>query len=102
MAVSYTINGILFKTQKDLRAHLKAMYAFYKNGDSLSKKDFNFVYDLFKHHEEYKTRIAGGVKDIKLDFSLWKGVKTRCFYIIHDDGTLEDFSYENCIKNYKP
>ena len=51
--------------------------------------------ELLKHHEKAEDKLKGAV-----DFtvSLHPEFKqTRCFFVIKEDGTKEDFSFHKCL-----
>lgn len=70
-----------------------------KDGDVLGEGEKSFMVDLLKFHQKAEAKL----KDLK-DISV--GVHpshpdTRCFMVVRNDGTKEDFSVSKCIDAIK-
>lgn len=53
--------------------------------------------ELLKHHEKAEEKLKGA-KDFTV--SLHPEYKqTRCFFVIKEDGSKEDFSFHKCLTN---
>lgn len=98
-AISYTIAGRFFATQKDLAAHVSAMlrdYGQYAPAQLLGD-DAAFMGDLLLRHPSAERKIGCGVA------ALWvrrNGAFGNGFYVERTDGTLVDFSYKQCIRPF--
>lgn len=97
MTSSYTINGKKFPTQKDLIKSIQSILHGYPLGNYLNKNDFEFIMDLLSHHSEAREKIGCGVEAITTGKNQHG---TTSFYIKRKDGSGDDFSYLDCIKNY--
>lgn len=96
--MKYTIEDLQFKTKTEITSYYKTMLNSYVPGDIVSASDFTDLCKLLKFHHGYEIKTAKGVQAIKVD---WMQYGTRCFHIIHNDGSTIDFSYVECIKGVK-
>lgn len=80
--LKYIFKGILQKTDDD---------------DVIGENDHKLLMELLKYHDSYDEK----VKDIKHftvgQHPLYK--QTRCFFVVRNDGTREDFSSTKCVEN---
>ncbi|CAD8105079.1 unnamed protein product [Paramecium sonneborni] len=53
--------------------------------------------DVLKHHHNYKQKLGVGIKSMMVDQNT-KYQQNRTFYLIRNDDTRADFSYEKCLK----
>ncbi|MDY0089990.1 MAG: DCL family protein [Flavobacteriaceae bacterium] len=88
------IGTLSFKSKKEALTHFKQILNSYDFGETLNANDFNEVYELLKTHEKVKEKIGVGIKEIKVDVIR---SKTKCFYLIRNDLTIESFSYTRRI-----
>lgn len=98
-AISYTIAGRYFDTQKDLAAHISAMLRDYGQHAPvrLLHEDEAFIGDLLLRHPSADRKVGCGVA------AIWvrrNGAFGNGFYIERTDGTLIDFSYKQCIRPF--
>ncbi|XVF09066.1 hypothetical protein REPUB_Repub07fG0059000 [Reevesia pubescens] len=68
---------------------------------NLNKYEHMVLLDLLKKgHLEPDKKIGGGVKAFKIrNHPMWK---SKCFFVIRDDETVEDFSFRKCIDHILP
>ena len=86
-----TICGITFPTIKAANAYTKAIYKKYKENDTVSDEDTEFLIAALKLKSmRGEDKIKCGVKRIYLKRTEWD---TCCFYIERIDGSTTDFSY---------
>lgn len=94
----YIVKGKSFKTQKELRNYIRNIRDVYLDGQRLSQDDFDFMFDLLQRHEEAKIKIGCGVSYMYVKtnevFKLNRG-----FWLVRDDGSETDFSFEICLKH---
>jgi hypothetical protein len=85
------------KTQKSLKAYFRKIMDEIGFCESI-KTHFPLYYDeiceLFKRHPENKSKMFGMV-DIKLQNHLQ--FNNRCFFILYENGKLDNISYNLCI-----
>jgi len=96
-ALSYTIAGRTFDTQKDLVSHVQAILRHYKAPAQLCDDDAAFMGDLLQRHPNAEIKIGCGVQ------SIWvrrNGAFGQGFYVDRIDGTSTDFSYKQCIRPF--
>ena len=62
-------------------------------------EDVAFLHDLVKLHPTPETVVGAGVKHFLVRVN-GKGLNdNRCFWVLRDDGTFDDFSWPECLKN---
>lgn len=96
-ALSYTIAGHTFETQKDLVIYVQAILRRYRAPAQLSADDTAFMGDLLQRHPSAEIKIGCGVQ------SIWirrNGAFGQGFYVDRVDGTSTDFSYKQCIRPF--
>lgn len=96
-AISYTIAGRAFDTQKDLAAYVSALLRRYRPPVRLSGDDGAFMADLALRHPSAEIKIGCGCA------AIWvrrNGAFGTGFYIERTDGTFVDFSYKQCIRPF--
>lgn len=96
-AISYTIAGVTFETQKDLAAYVSALLRSARPPIRLSGDDTAFMGDLLLRHPSAERKIGCGVAAIWIKRN---GVFGNGFYVERIDGTFEDFSYKQCIRPF--
>jgi len=94
----YTVGHLNFKSKTEITSYYKTMLNSYFLGETVSASDFNELFELLRFHHGYDIKVAKGIRNIKVDRMMYN---TRCFHIIHDDGSCIDFSYIECIKGIK-
>lgn len=97
MTKSYKIGDKRFSTQKELKEYIQSILRNYKPGENLKKDDFYFINKLLSYHPEVKEKTKSGVKSIIIDNAKHG---TKCFYVVREDETTDDFSILKCIKGY--
>lgn len=65
--------------------------------DKLTREDKKFLWNIFKNHPNFKTKVGIGVKDI----SIMENKFNKCFQLIRKDGTTTDISFLACFENPK-
>ncbi|KAK8687628.1 hypothetical protein V6N13_086432 [Hibiscus sabdariffa] len=68
---------------------------------NLNKYEHMLMLELLKKgHEESDKKIGGGIKAFQIRFHpVWK---SKCFFAIREDETLEDFSFRKCVDHILP
>jgi hypothetical protein len=85
---------------EEKRKIYRAILYKYSIGEYLKGQDFDNLLDLLKKHPRSVQKIGVGIKGLLVDSDGYGG---RCFYLIRQDGTKENFSYLKCLsyKNIK-
>ncbi|CAN1137888.1 Protein EMBRYO DEFECTIVE 514 [Linum perenne] len=67
----------------------------------LNKYEHMVMLDLLKKgHQESEKKIGTGVKSFQIrNHPMWK---SRCFFIIREDESVEDFSFRKCVDHILP
>ncbi|XVE54788.1 hypothetical protein DITRI_Ditri03aG0110400 [Diplodiscus trichospermus] len=67
----------------------------------LNKYEHMVLLDLLKKgHPEPDKKIGGGIKAFQIrNHPMWK---SKCFFVIRDDETVEDFSFRKCVDHILP
>jgi hypothetical protein len=94
--------GVNYPTVESLKAVFKALIVKTKNDATIEEPGRSQVavrlpqlLELLKHHEHSEEKLKGA-KDFTV--ALHPEFKqTRCFFIVKEDGTKEDFSFHKCL-----
>lgn len=95
-AISYTIAGHMFDTQKDLVAHVQSILRSHPAPTRLSGDDAAVMSDLLLRHPRAERKIGVGVEAIWVRRNA--GGFGSGFFVERKDGTCIDFSYKQCIR----
>ena len=93
---SYEIAGVYYLDINKVKSKSRAILNLKKDGDRLEGNDEAFVKEIISFHERTDAKMA--------DFSHFEvGThpqfeKTRCFFVVRNDGAKEDFSITKCIQ----
>jgi len=71
------------------------MYETYEDNEKFSKIDDEFIHSIFKFHKNYENKsknLSHFTVGVHPTYT-----ETRCFFIVKDDETKEDFSVNKCI-----
>lgn len=96
-ALSYTVGGRFFPTQKDLASHVSGLLRSTPAQTRLEGDDADLMMDLLSRHPSADIKIGSGVLAIwvKRNSPFGKG-----FYVERNDGTFVDFSYKQCLRPF--
>ena len=95
--LSYEIAGVYYSDINKVKSKARAILNLKKDGERLGGNDEEFLKELVKFHEKHDAKMK--------DFAHFEAgehpsyEKTRCFFIVREDGTKEDFSISKCIYN---
>ena len=88
----FTIGTRVFRTKTEAQAEIRRILNGVQLGDALTGADGQLIADLLYsgRHPEATGKIGNGIRHIVV-----RGAShgTRCFWIVHNDGTEADFSY---------
>lgn len=95
------VNGTSFKTQSEAKTYFKSIL----NSSPLDKafaphdEEFSNILALYKRHPEFhwKTKDVSQIKEFIIKNS--GQFHTRCFHVVHHDGSLADWSYQTAISS---
>ncbi|XP_010458929.1 PREDICTED: uncharacterized protein LOC104740096 [Camelina sativa] len=67
----------------------------------VNKYEYMVLLDLIKKgHSEHEKKIGGGVKSFQVrTHPMWK---SRCFFLVREDDTADDFSFRKCVDQILP
>uniref|UniRef100_A0ACD5TL06 Uncharacterized protein n=1 Tax=Avena sativa TaxID=4498 RepID=A0ACD5TL06_AVESA len=81
----------------DMRTCLQNMLREYKLNEYVTEVDKSSVIEALRFHPRGHEKIGAGISDIKIGHHP-SHPDTRCFILVRDDDTTEDFSYKKCVQ----
>jgi len=96
--LNYKLGMAEYATKSEVTAAYRAMLNSYNLGESLDRDDSSRLYYLLLEHPSAHIKMGKRITSIIVDTAMHG---TRCFYLLYDDGTKDDFSYTQCISNMK-
>lgn len=87
--------GVNYPTLDSLKAVFKAIIVKCKNDAILEGTAKAQVMELVKFHDKAEEKIKG-LKDFTVGIHP-EYKETRCFFVVKEDGTKEDFSFHKCL-----
>ena len=91
---SIKIAHLMFNSKKDAIIHFKEILNYNSLNVPLMESSYKDVEALIYNHPRYQDKIKNGIKQIIICSDKYKG---RCFHIVRNDNTIENFSYLKCI-----
>lgn len=93
----YVVNGKEFRTLNDIRGYIRTVRDSYPDNVYIGVDDLAFMLSLLLRHENADNKIGCGVHAmyVKTD----EVYKNRGFWLVREDGTETDFSFEKCLRN---
>ncbi len=88
------IKDKVFKYKKDALLYFKTKLNSYDFGEVLNNEDTEDVVALLLKNETRKDKIGCGIKEVRIGKVQFG---TKCFQILRNDLTIENFSYVYCI-----
>lgn len=92
-------NGTLFKTQSEAKKYFKSILNSSNSDVTITTHDeeFSNILALYKRHPEFhwKTANIAQIKEFIIKDS--GQFHTRCFHVIHHDGSIADWSYLSAL-----
>lgn len=95
-AISTTVNGHVFEKKSNLTIYMRSLVGKYPIGDFLTSEDRAFCLALFESHPSYPHKLSPGVERIQV---LVQKKGTVGLQIHKSDGTDDDISWTDCVKN---
>lgn len=92
----YKLGDLEFNTKSDITDYYKSMLNTYEKKKPLNIEDATKIYWLLREHPSVDIKMEKPITSIYVDTAMHN---TRCFYLTYSDGTKDDFSYTQCIKN---
>jgi hypothetical protein len=94
---SRTIAGENFSTKRALEERIRQILYHYRDNQYLSPNDYAFMLEVLEYHPKYELKIGVGAKAMYVKQNpTYKN--TRCFWIVRQDGSETDFSFQECLK----
>lgn len=85
-----------FRTKGQAKQFCRDIVARYRDGQTITEADHEFLAELLKLHHEAPAKVGYGVSHFTVATDpIW--MKTRHFVIVRTDGSSTDFSYHTCI-----
>lgn len=90
-----------FTSSVDMFDYFFKLLHFWPPNVNVNKYEQLVLVDLLKKgHAEADRKIGGGVQDVQVRFHpMWK---SRCFFLIREDGSVDDFSFRKCVDHILP
>lgn len=96
--MKYKLGDLEFNTKSEITDYYKNILNSYEKKIPLNRKDSTDIYWLLKNHPSVEIKMEKPITSIYVDTAMHN---TRCFYLTYNDGSKDDFSYTQCIKNIK-
>lgn len=94
----YIINNEEFRTLQDLRIRIRAIRDTYPDNVYINPNDLAFMCNVLNRHESADYKIGCGVAAMYVKtVPMYKN--NRCFWLVRQDGSETDFSFEMCLRN---
>jgi DNA-directed RNA polymerase IV subunit 1 len=87
--------GTTYPTMDSLKAVFKALIVKTKNDAVVEGSGKDQLLELLKYHEKAEDKLKG-LKDFSVGIHPEYN-QTRCFFVIKEDGSKEDFSFHKCL-----
>jgi len=92
------VNGEEFTTKASLKKRVQSIIARHEDRQLLGQDDFDFMCDLLCRHPDYPIKRGNGLDSMWVDEnSFYPGRRGRGFFARRLDGSVTDFSYNECI-----
>ncbi len=94
--MTYHIGKIEFYTKSEITDKCRLILSEVSNGAYASDEQCEFLFDLFRYHDEWEEKSKGGIKGISTQTTAHG---TRCFVLVRKDGSKIDISFPHSIKH---
>jgi hypothetical protein len=104
--IPQNVNGEDFPSKKELRARCSKILNSYPGvpgsgsgqpTDVTDPEHIAFLTALLPRHHQAAKKIGSGMASFRVQVNPKGKGNTRCFHVVHPDGTLTHFGYESCI-----
>jgi hypothetical protein len=95
---TFNFAGEFFKTKKDVITRIQEIL--HSKESVIHGQDYLFLYDIFMLHPDIDNKIGVGIKQIESRINK-EYPKTKCFWIVRNDGTETDISFMKCLTDIK-
>ncbi len=89
------LGELFFSTKREANDYFTKILNKSPLGKDLNGDEFDDVMALLLCHPRAEEKVGTGVKSIKIDRGLYSS--NRCFHIVRDDNSIENFSINKCI-----
>lgn len=90
-----TLGELKFDSKQEAKKHFSDILNRHPLGTELSNGEFDDVMSLLLCHPKAEEKIGSGVKSLKIDQG--HNSSNRCFHIMREDESIENFSIGKCI-----
>ena len=91
----YQIGGIEFRVKSEITDKCRSILNEVSDGCRVPEDQYEFLFDLFKYHDEWTSKSEGGVASISTTTTEHG---TRCFVLVRGNQTKIDISFPHAIK----
>lgn len=91
----YVLADESFRTKENVTTRCREILSATPDGSLVSDSSLPFLLDLFRHHDEWAQKTAGGVVGISTQTT---SHGTRCFVFVRNDGGTIDISFPHAIR----
>jgi hypothetical protein len=92
----YVIGENTFRTKEEVERYIQRILYAYQLGETVNSEDARFLLALLLNHPKAQEKIGCGIQAFQIRQNQRFTTK-RGFYLIHWDGTEDDFSFMKCI-----
>lgn len=89
------LGELKFDSKQEAKKHFSDILNKHPLGTELTNDEFDDVMSLLLSHPQADEKIGSGVKSLKIDQGY--NSSNRCFHIIREDESIENFSIGKCI-----
>lgn len=93
--MSYILAGESFRTKENVLTRCREILSTTPDGSLVSDSTLPFLLDLFRNHDEWVQKAAGGVVGISTQTT---SHGTRCFVLVHNGGAAIDISFSHAVR----
>jgi hypothetical protein len=91
----FILGGITYEDINKVKSKSRVILNTKKDGEELNEFEKKFIVDLLKFHKKSEDKVKDMKSVIVDSHPSYKA--TRCFFVVRNDGTKEDFSIAKCI-----
>jgi len=92
----YNIGGVELRTKSDISDRCRSILRETPDNSVVSQNNSEFLFALFKYHDEWNHKSKGGIKEISTQTTEHG---TRCFVLVKRDSSRTDISFPHSIKH---
>lgn len=97
--MKYQVAGHSFARKEDIDAFVVNLRDKYPKHAKITGVDAAFLTELLSCHPDAHQKLGRSISHFTVGFNRFG---TRCFFIIYEDGSKDDFSFKDCIRQVTP